>query len=149
MKQTVTLMGAAGKIGSRCTDNLLKQDYNLFFCEKGEIGLRKLQQKGLKVTPFEKAVPSSDFVIMAVPDTLLSDIAKQVVPLLKENATMIMLDPAVPYAGGIPLREGITYVVTHPCHPALFREQETPKKILKRQRNFVVRCLLLWTNVTE
>lgn len=125
MRQTVALIGAAGKIGSRCTDNLIKEDYNLLLCEKGELGLKKIQDKGLKATPTEKAVPYADIVIMAVPDVLLSQIAKKLVPMFKKNATMILLDPAVPYSGGIPIREDITYVVTHPCHPALFREQKT------------------------
>lgn len=127
MVQTVALIGAAGKMGSRCTDNLIKENYKLLLCEKGKSGLEKLHQKGLEATPTEKAVALADFVIMAVPDVFMSSIAQNVVPLLKKNATMIILDPAVPYSGGIPLREDVTYVVTHPCHPSLFREQSTPE----------------------
>jgi len=127
MSQTVALIGAGGKMGSRCTDNLIKEDYKLLLCEKGQAGVEKVHQKGLKITPTEEAVPAADIVTMAVPDVLLSSIAKKIVPMLKRDATMIMLDPAVPHAGEIPLREDVTYVVTHPCHPALFREQETPE----------------------
>ena len=127
MAQTVALVGAGGKMGSRCTDNLIKENYKLLLCEKGKAGLKKLQEKGLKATPTEEAVPVADIVIMAVPDVLLSSIAEKIVPVLKTDATIILLDPAVPYAGGISMREEITYVVTHPCHPALFREQETPE----------------------
>lgn len=127
MAQIVTILGAAGKIGGRCTDNLVGEDYNLLLCEKGKEGIKKIQEKGLMVTPTEQAVPHADIVIMAVPDVLLSSIAEKVVPMLKKDATMIALDPAVPHAGGIPMREDITYVVTHPCHPSLFREQKTPE----------------------
>jgi len=125
MTLTVALIGAGGKMGSRCTDNLIKENYKLLLCEKGEVGLKKLQEKSLEATSIEEAVPVADIVIMAVPDVLLSSIAENIVPILKTNATIILLDPAVPYAGGIPMRKDITYVVTHPCHPSLFREQET------------------------
>jgi hypothetical protein len=119
-------------MGSRCTDNLIKENYKLLLCEKGKAGLKKLQEKSLKATPIEEAVPEADIVIMAVPDVFLSSIAENIVPILKTNATIILLDPAVPYAGGIPTRKDVTYVVTHPCHPALFREQET----LEARRDF-------------
>ncbi|MBA7602814.1 D-apionate oxidoisomerase [subsurface metagenome] len=127
MRQTVALIGAAGKMGSRCTDNLIKEDYKLLLCEKSEAGLKKIQEKGLKTAPTEEAVPVADIIIMAVPDVLLSSIAEKMVPILKSDATVIMLDPAVAYVGGIPMRVDVTYVVTHPCHPPLFREQETPE----------------------
>lgn len=127
MAQIVAMIGAGGKMGTRCTNNLIKENYKLLLCEKGEAGLKKLRAKGLKATPTEEAVGAADIVIMAVPDVLLSSIAQKLVPVLKTDATMILLDPAVPYAGGIPMREDVTYVVTHPCHPALFREQKTPE----------------------
>lgn len=127
MAQIVAIIGAGGKMGTRCTNNLIKENYKLLLCEKGEAGLKKLHEKGLKATSTEEAVPVADIVIMAVPDVLLSSIAEKIVPVLKRDATMILLDPAVPYAGGIPMREDVTYVVTHPCHPALFREQKTPE----------------------
>ncbi len=127
MAQIVAMIGAGGKMGTRCTNNLIKENYKLLLCEKGKASLKKLHEKGLKATPTEEAVPVADIVIMAVPDVLLSSIAKKLVPALKMHATMILLDPAVPYAGSIPMREDVTYVVTHPCHPALFREQKTPE----------------------
>ena len=132
MAQTVAIIGAGGKMGSRCTDNLIKENYKLLLCEKGKAGLKKLQEKSLKATPIEEAVPVADIVIMAVPDVLLSSIAENIGPMLKRDATIVLLDPAVPYAGGIPTRKNITYVVTHPCHPALFREQKT----LEARRDF-------------
>lgn len=127
MVQTIAIMGAAGKMGTRCTNNLVKEDYKLLLCEKGEKGVEKLQERGFKVTPIEEAVPRTDIVVMAVPDVVLGNVAQKIVPMLKKGATMIMLDPAVAYAGGIPLRKDVSYVVTHPCHPSLFKEQTTPE----------------------
>jgi hypothetical protein len=75
----------------------------------------------------EEAVPVSDVVIMAVPDALLGKISHDVVPHMKEGATFILLDPAAAYAEEIALRDDCTFVVTHPCHPQLFVEQETPE----------------------
>lgn len=127
MSYTVTIVGAAGKMGTRCTNNLVKEDYKLLLCEKGEKGVEKLQERGFKITPSEEAVPRTDIAVMAVPDVVLGNVAQKIVPMLKEGATMIMLDPAVAYAGGIPLRKNVSYVVTHPCHPSLFKEQTTPE----------------------
>ncbi|TET08815.1 oxidoreductase [Candidatus Aerophobetes bacterium] len=127
MSYTVTIVGAAGKMGTRCTNNLVKEDYKLLLCEKGEKGVEKLQERGFKITPSEEAVPRTDIVVMAVPDVVLGNVAQKIVPMLKEGTTMIMLDPAVAYAGGIPLRKNVSYVVTHPCHPSLFKEQTTPE----------------------
>ncbi|MQY58479.1 MAG: oxidoreductase, partial [Clostridia bacterium] len=41
MAQTVAIIGAGGKMGSRCTDNLIKENYKLLLCEKGKAGLKK------------------------------------------------------------------------------------------------------------
>ncbi|TKJ46225.1 semialdehyde dehydrogenase [Candidatus Aerophobetes bacterium Ae_b3b] len=125
MTQTVALLGAGGKMGSRCRDKLMKENYRLLLCEEGD-GLKKLQEKGLKATPAEEAVPVTDIVIMAVPDILMSSIAKNITPMLKSDATVVLLDAAVPYVGGIPMRDDVTYVAAHPCHVSPFKEQETP-----------------------
>ncbi len=126
-KLTIAIIGAGGKMGSRITDNLLKRYYNLILCEKGEAGLARICEKGLSNTETEEAVPLSDVIIMAVPDAKLGGISKNVVPMMKKDATMILLDPAAVYAGEIALRDDCTFVVTHPCHPPLFREQDTPE----------------------
>jgi len=126
MRYTVALLGAAGKMGSRCTNNLLKADYRLLLCEEGKVSLRKLRNKGLEATPAEEAVSCADIIVMAVPDVLLGGIAKKIVPMLKKDAVMIVLDPAVPYASGIPLREDVAYVVTHPTAEEVSRKMFAP-----------------------
>lgn len=123
---TVTIMGAGGKMGLRILNNLVKTAYNLLLCETGERGIKSIEEKGLSVTAMEKAIPQSDFIIMAVPDAVLGKISQDVVPRMKAGATFILLDPAAAYAEEIALRDDCTFVVTHPCHPGLFTEQETP-----------------------
>ena len=124
---TLTLMGAGGKMGMRILNNLVKTAYNLLLCETGERGIKSIEEKGLSVTAMEKAVPESNYIIMAVPDAVLGKISQDVVPRMKAEATFILLDPAAAYAKEIALRDDCTFVVTHPCHPDLFTEQETPE----------------------
>ena len=124
-KLAVTVIGAGGKMGCRITDNLVKFDYNLFFCGNGEAGVERLKERGLRTTAIEEAVVKSDVVILAVPDAKINEISKHVVPMLTEDTTVVLLDPAAAYAGELALREDCTFVVTHPCHPELFYEQKT------------------------
>jgi len=126
MKEKVTIIGAGGKMGMRITNNLMNStEYVVSYCEKSEQGINKLKAKGLKVEPKENIVPDSDFVIMAVPDALLSKVTADIVPMMKKESTAILLDPAAPTAGEIFLRDDITFVVCHPCHPPLFGKQDT------------------------
>ncbi|MDH5440170.1 MAG: oxidoreductase [Candidatus Bathyarchaeota archaeon] len=125
-KLTITIIGAAGTAGSTVTDRLLKRNYDLLFCEKGE-GTARLQERGLTVTNIEEAVPKSDIVIMTVPDAKIGEISKHIVPTMKTDRTMILLDPAAAYIGELALRDDCSFVIAHPCHPALFAEQDTPE----------------------
>jgi hypothetical protein len=124
---TITIMGAGGKMGLRILDNLVKTSYNLLLCEVSERGIASIEAKGLSVTPMDEAVGQGDFIIMAVPDAVLGGISQEVVPRMKSDATFILLDPAAAYAEEIALRDDCTFVATHPCHPGLFTEQETPE----------------------
>ena len=123
----IAVIGAAGKMGSRITDNLAGGDYDLLLCEKGEAGISKIKGRGLSHTETKMAAAVSDVIIMAVPDAKIGEISREVVPLMKGGATMILLDPAAAYVGELTLRDDCTFVVTHPCHPALFGEQDTPE----------------------
>jgi hypothetical protein len=120
-------MGAGGKMGLRILNNLVKTEYRLLLCEVGERGIKSIEEKGLSVTAMQEAVPEGDYVIMAVPDAVLGKVSHSVVPRMKPGATFILLDPAAAYAEEIVLRDDCTFVVTHPCHPGLFSEQETPE----------------------
>lgn len=121
----IGIIGAGGKMGGRITDNLLKQNYDLMLCENGEAGIARLKEKGVFVSPIEETVSQSDIIILAVPDVRIFQVSKYVVPLLKKDAVLITLDPAAACAQELALRDDCTFVVTHPCHPALFFQQET------------------------
>lgn len=125
--RTVAVLGAAGNMGSCIAWNLLESEYQTFLCEKGE-GVNQLCKKGLENTEISKAVPKSDFVVMAVPDHKIGNISADVVPAMCENATMILLDHAAAYGEELTMREDCNFVVTHPCHPPLFEERETPEE---------------------
>jgi hypothetical protein len=127
-QKTIALIGAGGKMGRRITNNLVKGQYRLLLCEQAEAGKKQIEERGLIVTPNEEAISQADFIILAIPDALIGKISRDVVPLMKQDATLITLDPAAPYAGQLTVRDECTFVVTHPCHPPLFAEQYTPEE---------------------
>jgi hypothetical protein len=122
---TIAILGAGGKMGCRLTDNLIKYHHKLMLVEVSEAGRAKIAQRGLATTPQAEALTTAAVVILALPDRIMSQIAQEVVPLLKPGTLVITLDPAVAYAGGLPPRPDISYFVTHPCHPSLFEHFET------------------------
>ncbi|WP_308635157.1 phosphogluconate dehydrogenase C-terminal domain-containing protein [Paenibacillus silvisoli] len=126
-EMTIAVIGAGGKMGCRITDNLIKTDYRLLLCEQAENGKARIAQRGLAITPNEEVLATADFVILAVPDAVIGPLSEKIVPQLQPGATLILLDPAAAYAGQVTLRDDCTFVVTHPCHPALFEEQDTPE----------------------
>jgi len=71
---TIAIIGAAGKMGSRITDNLSRGDYSLLLCEKGDAGISRIRERGFSNTETKRAVPSSDVIIMAVPDAKIGGI---------------------------------------------------------------------------
>jgi D-apionate oxidoisomerase len=120
----VAILGAGGKMGARVTANLRKKDYQLFFCERGP-AVERLRALQVECSAPEQAVPASDLVVLAVPDVLIGQVSKEVVPLLRPGATLVLLDPAAAYARTVTMRDDCTFVVAHPCHPALYRRQDT------------------------
>ncbi len=124
----IAVIGAGGKMGFRITANLRKkQQYRLYLCEQADAGKERLAAHGLQVTPAEQALSQADFVILAVPDAQIGIVSKSIHALLKADSTVILLDPAAAYAQQVAMRQDCTYVVTHPCHPALFDDQDTPE----------------------
>lgn len=123
----VALMGAGGKMGCRITDNLKDTHYDVAYTEVSEAGRARLAERGVAVTPQEEALASADAVILALPDRLIGDISGVVVPQLKPGAMIVGLDPAAPYAEVMPVRDDLTYFVTHPCHPPVFNDEVTPE----------------------
>jgi hypothetical protein len=124
---TIALVGAGGKMGTRITGNLMRGGCTLLLCETAPEGVRRLADRGLAVSAAEAAVPRSEVVVLAVPDRLVGSISAHLVPLMKPGATLIILDPAAAYVGELALRPDCSFVATHPCHPALFGEQDSPE----------------------
>jgi len=125
MKKSITLVGAGGKMGLRLTNNLIRTDHELRFLEVSEAGIEKLRGLGIRVSEEEKAVSSADVVILAVPDVMLGKTSGHIIPLMKKNALVMTLDPAVARAGRLFLREDISYFIAHPSHPSVFNWEPT------------------------
>jgi D-apionate oxidoisomerase len=124
---TIALLGAGGKMGLRCTDNLKNSDYRVHHVEISEPGQTALAGRGVEATPLEEAVKDADAVILAIPDLLIGRVSQQVVPMLKPGTIVVILDAAAPYAGQLPERKDISYFVTHPCHPPVFNDETDPE----------------------
>ena len=124
---TITLMGAGGKMGFRAAEKLIhNSDYKLLCVEINDLGLKRLAEIGISVTPQDEALKQADIVILAVPDALIKTISSEIVPKLNSGTMLIGLDPAAAYAGVLPERKDITYFITHPCHPPLFNDETDP-----------------------
>jgi D-apionate oxidoisomerase len=122
-RQKVAIVGAAGRMGNRIS-GMLRDDpaYDVLHVEAGERGLAALAERGLTAVPADEAMRQADVVILAVPDTLIGDVARTIVPQLRTGALVICLDPAAPYAGELPERPDVSYFLTHPTHPPLFQD---------------------------
>ncbi|WP_245732636.1 phosphogluconate dehydrogenase C-terminal domain-containing protein [Propionispora vibrioides] len=123
----VSVIGAGGKMGTRCSNNLVKHpaEIELYLCETAEAGIRSIREHGLTVTAPELAVPKSDVIILAVPDKLIKQVSEGIVKLMSPGSTLIILDPAAAVAKELALRDDCTFAVTHPCHPSYFLDQDT------------------------
>lgn len=125
-KKTVAIVGAGGKMGMRAAEKLGSQSrYHVLLCEKDKARAELLSEDGFTTVDLDAALKDADFVVLAVPDEAIGVISHASVPKMKPGSTLIMLDAAAAYAGQLPSREGITQMITHPCHPAIFSEQTT------------------------
>ncbi len=125
---TIAVMGAGGKMGQRCTQNLKgNKEYKTLYVEISPEGIAWLAKQGLKVTPQDEAIKQADVVILAVPDRLIGKICRDIVPKVRSGTMIFSLDPAAAYAGVLPERKDITYFISHPCHAPLFVEERDPK----------------------
>ncbi len=125
---SIALFGAAGKIGSRITAQLRRiEQFRVLFVEAGEAGLSRLKAMGIEPTPQDVAVREADVVVLGIPDTVIGKAAKQIVPQLKPDALVMVLDPAAPHGGELPERQDIGYFVAHPCHPPIFNDETEPE----------------------
>lgn len=126
--QTVAVIGAGGKMGTRVSNNLAKSDYRTLYSESSPGGRERITELGRELTETDAAAAAADVVILAVPDVVLGTVSESVVPLMKAGAILLTLDPAAAYAGLLERREDIHYAVAHPCHPSVFLERTTPEE---------------------
>lgn len=128
MVSTVVIVGAGGKMGTRAVEKLRADHrFKAILCESNAERARGLQRDGFMVTELRAALPHAEFVLLAVPDALIGRIARDVVPLMKKDATLIMLDAAAAYANQLPDPGSLTFMIAHPCHPPFFTDQPTPE----------------------
>jgi pyrroline-5-carboxylate reductase len=121
---TIALMGAGGKMGLRIARNLKDNtDYKTLYVEISDAGKSSLAELGLSATPQDEALQQADVVILALPDKLIGSICNDMVPKLRSGTMVMGLDPAAGYAGVLTEREGISYFISHPCHPPMFGEE--------------------------
>ncbi len=122
----IALLGAGGKMGVRLATNLEGSPFEVAHVEVSEAGRKRLEAAiGAVCVDEKEALERADVVVMAVPDALIGKIAHTFVDRLEPNTAVIMLDAAAPHAGELPERADITYFVTHPCHPSIFRYEPT------------------------
>ncbi|MGF1476000.1 MAG: phosphogluconate dehydrogenase C-terminal domain-containing protein [Geminicoccaceae bacterium] len=122
----IALLGAGGKMGVRLATNLRGEAYEVLHVEVSEQGRERLKSAlGIDCVDRDEALADADIVVMAVPDALIGKIAHTFVDQLKPGCAVIMLDAAAPHAGELPERADITYFVTHPCHPPLFKYEKS------------------------
>lgn len=115
-------------MGCRIGDNLRRcGDYHLRHVEKGERGLANLADRSIEAEPLAEAIAQCDAVILAVPDVRIGSVARQADPHLEPGTLVIGLDPAAAHAGVLPEREDLSYFVSHPCHPLLFGQDDSPR----------------------
>lgn len=121
---TVAIVGAAGKMGTRVSNNLNLTDATVYYCEASEKGQAAVKELGREITQIEDVAATCDVVILAVPDIALGPVSKTVVPLMRKGSVLLTLDPAAAYAGLITRAEGVALACAHPCHPSVFLERE-------------------------
>lgn len=127
-QKTVVIVGAGGKMGHRAAEKIgLASGYRVLMCESDPAKARALVEEGFTVPPLDAALAEADFAVLAVPDAVIGRIACAAVPKMKPGSTLIMLDAAAAFIGELPHRDGITQMITHPCHPPFFTEQATPE----------------------
>ncbi|MGC9438313.1 phosphogluconate dehydrogenase C-terminal domain-containing protein [Streptomyces sp. WG5] len=126
--KTVAVIGAAGKMGQRVSDNLVKSDFRVLFSEASPKGQELIRDLGRELTESTDAAAEADVVILAVPDVVLGKVSEELVPLMKPGTVVLTLDPAAAYAGLLLSREDIHYACAHPCHPSVFLERTTKEE---------------------
>jgi len=123
----IALLGAGGKMGVRLATNLRESRFGVDHVEVSEEGRARLKQAvGADCVALADALADADVVVLGVPDRLIGRVAHDIIGSVKPGAALIVLDAAAPHAGELPVRDDVSYFVTHPCHPPLFGFETDP-----------------------
>jgi D-apionate oxidoisomerase len=120
----IALFGAGGKMGCRLAKNLKGSRFDVRHVEVSDAGKARLANElGVTAVDADAALDGADVVILAVPDTAIGKVAHSISDKLKPGVMVVVLDAAAPFAGHLPVRDDLTYFVTHPCHPPIFNDE--------------------------
>jgi hypothetical protein len=125
----VVLAGAGGKMGARLTNNLKNSDYEMSYLEISPQGMAKLGEQGIVISAPYECIPGADILILAVPDVALALVSREMIPMMRSRALVVMLDPAAALAGKLFKRDDVAYFVTHPTHPSVFNWEAEEEKM--------------------
>ena len=126
MSQVVAIIGAGGKMGARAVHKLSRDArYQVLACESDSTRAGELLTNHIQIIGTAEALPRADYVVMAVPDALIGQMAHDFVPLMNPSATLIMLDAAAAFIDQLPDPGNLTFMIAHPCHPPMFIEQDS------------------------
>lgn len=124
MTKSVALFGAGGKMGLRVTKKLVDAGYDVRAIETADAGQARLKEANIGVVERAAALDGADVVVLALPDTIIGSVCREILPSLKSGALIVILDAAAPYAGDVPTdRDDVHIVIGHPCHPPLFNDE--------------------------
>ncbi|SDI70997.1 phosphogluconate dehydrogenase C-terminal domain-containing protein [Aliiruegeria lutimaris] len=125
----LALFGAGGKMGMRLGANLAKTDaFETLHVEVSEDGQKRVKETfGVDCVDPDTALAGADVIVLAVPDTLIGKISHAIIDKVKPGAMLFCLDGAAPFAGHLPERADVTYFMSHPCHPPIWNDEDTPE----------------------
>jgi hypothetical protein len=129
---TIALLGAGGKMGLRLSANLEGSRYQVRHVEISDKGRAALKSRGIEAIDQDQALNGAEAVILAVPDNRIHTVMQSIEKNLAPGTLVILLDVAAAYAGLLPDNPGLSYFITHPCHPPIFSDEVDPKA----QRDF-------------
>jgi hypothetical protein len=126
MSRSIAVLGAGGKMGLRITRKIHEAGYDLRAVEIGAAGIERLKEAGISTVEQSAAIENVDVVVVALPDSVIGSVTKDIVAKLNPGTMVLILDAAAPYANVLPKRDDITYFIGHPCHPPLYADLDDP-----------------------
>lgn len=108
-------------MGRRITRALLEHpEYELRFVEPSPEGRERMAELGVSAIETGDALRDAELVVFAINDSIVKEVAADVMGLLAAGTSVLFLDPAALAADRIPRREDVNCYVVHPTHPPLY-----------------------------